>query len=345
MKKWLALVMSIILVVVCSVGCSSPQESITNSKRLETTETSDQQDKGKQTEEKSESWTPEKEIQCIVPFAPGGGSDILTRLLMEHMNLPKPMVAINVEGSAGLIGAEQAAKASADGYTILAHNPMNLIAQGLTGTNDLWSKLTLLSFIVDDWEVVCTNKESGWETVDDLIEAAQKEPGKLKWGVTGSGITLADSMRAMEGLGIDCQLVPYDGGSETRAALLGGHIQIELSTSSDVRSYVESGDVVPLFVIANERCPFLDVPTLLEMGIDVTSGAPRAYFGPPNLDEEIVNFYAKQFYEVCNNEEFIKACEDLGFVVSYVDPEEGRARMEEWFEANEPIFEKEGFGK
>jgi tripartite-type tricarboxylate transporter receptor subunit TctC len=296
-------------------------------------------------EKQTDAWVPTKEIKCIVPFAPGGGSDILTRTIMDHIELPVNMVAINVEGGAGLVGAEQAATSAADGYTILAHNPMNLIAQGLTGTNELWNELTLLAFIVDDWTVVSTNKESGWKTVDDFVEAAKKSPNTIKWGVTGSGITMADSIRALKGLEVECTVVPYDGGADTRAALLGNHIQVELSTSSDIRSYVESGDVIPLFVIGTVRCPFIDVPTLLELGVDVTSGAPRAYFAPPNTDESIVSFYTETFDKLCKDEKFVESCADLGFVVSFVDSKTGTEMMNTWYEANLPIFEEEGMSQ
>ena len=66
-------------------------------------------------------WVPDKEIKCIVPFGPGGGSDILSRTLIEYMDLPVDMVVVNIEGGAGLVGAQETAVAEPDGYTILAH--------------------------------------------------------------------------------------------------------------------------------------------------------------------------------------------------------------------------------
>lgn len=334
MKKGLIFLLILVLVSVAITGCKSEPATETEQNEAEQQE---------ETVSEQASWNPEKEIKCIVPFAPGGGSDILTRTIMKYIDLPVDMVAVNVEGGAGLIGAQETANSKADGYTILAHNPMNLIAQGLTGNNNLWEELTMISFVVDDWTVVSTNTQTGWKSVEDFVSYAKEHPEEVKWGITGSGITMADSIRAMEGLDIDCTIVPYEGGSDTRSALLGNHIQIEVATSSDIRSYVESGDVVPLFVIAPNRCPFLeDVPTLIDLGVNVDSGAPRAYFAPPGLGEDELEYLEGKLEEVCQNEEFVKACEDLGFVVQFVGSEEGTALMKKWYDANLPIFEEYG---
>lgn len=338
MKKILVLMLVMALVF---TGCTSsttkdPDKGVVSEQPSETVQSSNP-------DSVETVWVPEKEIKCIVPFAPGGGSDILTRTIMKFIDLPVDMVAVNVEGGAGLIGAQETAQAKADGYTILAHNPMNLISQGIVGNNNLWEELTMISFIVDDWTVVSTNTQTGWKSIDDLVNYAKDNPGEIKWGITGTGIIMADSIRAMEGLGIDCTIVPYEGGSATRSALLGNHIQIEVATSSDIRSYVESGDVIPLFVIAPNRCPFLEeVPTLIDRGINVDSGAPRAYFAPPGLGKEQLDYLNSKFKEVCRNEEFVKTCADLGFVVQHVGPEEGQELMKKWYDANYPIFVEHG---
>lgn len=335
MKRSLILLLVLTLVVASFIGCSQKAEEVID--KVEEL----QKDKPIETVEAS--WVPEKEIKAIIPFGPGGGSDILTRTIMKYMDLPVDMVALNIEGGAGLIGAQETANAKADGYTILAHNPMNLISQGIAGNNDLWEELTLLSFIVDDWTVVSTNVETGWKSVDDLVDYAKKNPNDIKWGITGTGIIMADSIRAMEGLNIEATIVPYEGGAATRAALLGNHIQIEVATSSDIRAYVESGDVIPLFVIAPNRCPFLEnVPTLIDLGINVDSGAPRAYFAPPGLRQEQLEYFDNKFKEVSENEEFVKACEELGFIVQFVGSKEGTETMQKWYDANLPIFEKYG---
>ena len=313
MKKWSILALLILAIAVCGVAQAE--------------------------------WVPQKEIQCIVPFAPGGGSDILTRKIMEYIDLPFPMVAVNVEGGAGLVGAEQCAQAAPDGYTILAHNPMNLIGQGLTSGRTLWKDLTLLGFVVDDWCVVATNKDTGWKNLDEFVAYAKEHPGEVKWGVTGTGVTMADSYRSAQALGVECNIIPYDGGSATRSALLGNHIQIEMSTSSDIAAYVASGDEIPLFVISTVRCPSLpEIPTMIELGYNIDTGAPRAYYAPANLDPEALAYLEAKLQEVCENESFVQDCANMGFVVRFVGHDEGVERMNQWFDGLKVVFDNLSLG-
>ena len=97
---------------------------------------------------------PTKPVQVIVPFAPGGGSDIITRAIMKYIELPNDqnLVAINVDGASGYIGAQQAANSKNDGYTILAHNPMDLASYSLSKTSDkeLYKEMELICNVVNE---------------------------------------------------------------------------------------------------------------------------------------------------------------------------------------------------
>ncbi len=284
---------------------------------------------------------PEKPITVIVPFAPGGGTDILTRAIQKYF--PHDLVPINIEGASGLVGAQQALNAKPDGYTILGHNPMNLLSQYLAGTTDkaLYKDLKTICYIVDDYTIVTTNKATGWKTWDDVVKAAKAKPGSIKWGVTGAaGQSAADSLRAMKAFGLDIVLVPYDGGAGTRTALLGNHIQIETSTGSDIRKVVESGDVIPLAAISSIRSPFLPkVPTYRELGADVASGAPRAYYAPPGISKENLDKLVAAFKKVSENPEFKTYIKTLGYDVKFVGPAEADKWIEEQHKIFKPLFD------
>ena len=285
-------------------------------------------------------WLPEKDVQCIIPFAPGGGSDLLTRAIMKYVDLNgHTMVGVNVDGGSGLLGAEQAADAKADGYTILAHNAMNILGNGLSGVSDVWEDLVPLGFVVTDWNCLFTNKESGIKSVDDLVAYAKKNPGKLKWGLTNAAITVADSKRAMAGLGIDCTIVPYNGGADSITALLGDHIQLLLATGSECKAYIESGDFVPLFAIGTERCPVIpNTPTLKELGVAVDDSNPRGYYAPKGTPDEAVQFYSKMLKDICENPAFLKDLENIGFTCVYVSADDANAQQLSWYEGLKPYF-------
>jgi tripartite-type tricarboxylate transporter receptor subunit TctC len=86
---------------------------------------------------------PKEPVQVIIPYAPGGGSDILTRAIMKYIEMPQPLVAINIDGAAGMIGAMQAYHAPNKGYNILAHNPMDVVSYSMSGQTEieLWDEL------------------------------------------------------------------------------------------------------------------------------------------------------------------------------------------------------------
>ena len=98
---------------------------------------------------------PSGPITCIVPYAAGGGSDVLTRTIMKYISLPNNvnMVAVNVEGASGYTGCLQAAKSDPDGYTILAHNPMDVVGFTLSGstTEELYKEMELICCVVNDY--------------------------------------------------------------------------------------------------------------------------------------------------------------------------------------------------
>lgn len=291
------------------------------------------------------SWKPTDTVNFIVPFGAGGGSDILTRNMMKYMDLGVDVIATNIEGGAGLVGAQEAAAAEADGLTVLAHNPMNLLGQALTGTSEVWKDLRVLGFVVDDWTTICVKADSDIKTFDDLKALMEAQGENVLWGCTGTGTIYADIIRIFNAIDAKGTIVPYDGGSESRAALLGGHIDVEITTISDATAYIEAGEVRALAVVGSTRSPSQpDVPTLPECGVDVTTGAPRAYFAPAGCTDAQVAYWEGVMKALCENEDFIKDCADAGFTVSFTGAAEGDKIMQEWYDAYAPIFKEYGLG-
>ncbi|NLL62209.1 MAG: tripartite tricarboxylate transporter substrate binding protein [Candidatus Atribacteria bacterium] len=287
---------------------------------------------------------PTNPIRIIIPFNPGGGSDILTRAVDKYLNLEQPRVLIYIPGASGLLGAMETLKAQPDGYTILAHNSNNIVAQYLSDATDimLWRELEPICDIVMDHTVLTTNKMTGWTKFEDALNYAKENPGKLTWGVTGArGLSAVNMLMVQEATGVKYQMVPYDGGAATRTALLGGHIDLETTTVSDARAVIESGDAIPLAVLDDTRSPFLpDVPTLQEIGYDVLAFQPRSYYAPPGTPEAIIKKLAAAFEEVSKEEGFIKDMEELYLVVRFRGPEGSGQVSEDMYNDWKPIFDR-----
>ncbi len=291
---------------------------------------------------------PTSPITIIIPYSPGGGSDILTRTIMDYIELPNDqnLVAVNVDGASGFTGCMQAYSSKNDGYTILAHNHMDVISYTLNGNTDvkLYDELTSICGIVDDFNVLVTSPDTGWTTYEEVIEYVHEHPGEVKVGNTGSvNANMADTIRLLDAMGIrdEVTIVPYDGGAENKTALMGGHIELSVNSCADIRSAIESGDHIPLMTIGDRRAEYLpDTPCTTEVGYDISTTKPRGWFAPAGMDEEQVAVLQEAIQKVCENEEFQQTVLDLGLEVNYVDGAEMKEKVAEWVEDYEPIFEE-----
>ncbi|MDR1933389.1 MAG: tripartite tricarboxylate transporter substrate binding protein [Spirochaetales bacterium] len=290
---------------------------------------------------------PEKPVQCIIPYAPGGGSDVLTRAIMKDLKMAQPLVAVNIEGGSGLVGAYQVFDAKADGYTILAHNPVDLIGFDLGGLSDepLWDELETLAMVVADYNVISTNKFSDWKTIEDVVAWTKANPGqKIKWAVSGArSVNMADTQRIAQALGIfdNITFVPYDGGAGTRKALLGDEARLETTTASEIKALVASGDNIPLLVVSGERIKSQpDLPSTLEKGIDVTTVKWRGYYAPKGTPRAVMDYLENALKEVATNPAFVDFVENnLNFTANFVGGAAAKQQIVKWTEELRPFFE------
>jgi tripartite-type tricarboxylate transporter receptor subunit TctC len=289
---------------------------------------------------------PEKPVQCIIPYAPGGGSDVLTRAIMKDIKMKQPLVAVNIEGGAGLVGANQALDAKPDGYTILAHNPLDLIGFDLGGLSDvkLWAEFETVAMVVADYDVVNTNKASGWKTIEDVVAFVKANPGqKVKWGVSGArSVNMANTQRIARDLGIfdNITFVPYDGGAGTRKALMGDEVRLETATASETKALAASGDTIPLLVMSEKRIkPLPNTPTTVEKGIKVAIAKWRGYFAPKGTPKAALEYLEKALKEVVANSEFVNTVENkLNFTANFVGGADAKAQIAKWREEIAPGF-------
>jgi tripartite-type tricarboxylate transporter receptor subunit TctC len=290
---------------------------------------------------------PDKPIQCIIPYAPGGGSDVLTRTIMKAIKMTQPLVAVNIEGGAGLVGANQVAGAKPDGYTIVAHNPADLIGFDLGGLSDtpLWEELEAIAIVVADHNILSTNKFSGWKTIEDVLSWIKANPRqKIKWAVSGArSVNMADSQRVARALGIfdNITFVPYDGGAGTRKALMGDEVRLETTSASEIKSLVASGDNIPLLVVNDTRIKSLPgVPSTLEKGIAVATAKWRGYYAPKGTPQAALSYLENALREVTTDPDFIDVVENnLNFTVNFVDGAAATRQIDIWVEELRPFFQ------
>ena len=237
---------------------------------------------------------PEKPITLIVPWAPGGSTDIIARAIAEQMSksLGQSVIVENRAGAAGNIGSNLVAKARPDGYTLLvgsmsthAMNPALIPNMPFRGAED-FTPIALVANVVNTMVI---NAAVPATNVRELIAYAKANPGKLAYASAGGGSTnhLAAEM-FMKAAGINMLHVPYKGGAPAVLDTAGNQTQVLFSASTQTLPHVRSGKLRLLAVTEAKRSALLpDVPTLMETLPGLEMSVWYAAFGPPGLPPEL----------------------------------------------------------
>jgi tripartite-type tricarboxylate transporter receptor subunit TctC len=240
---------------------------------------------------------PNKPVRMIVPFAPGGASDFVGRILQPRMSelLGQQVVVENRAGASGNIGMEAAAKSAPDGYTIylgnigtVALNPAVFPKLQVQPTRDF----VAITQVVDVPGVLVVHPDLQAKTVKDIVAIAKAYPGKLNYGSPGAGSQNrleTEVFRKIEGL--DMVHVPYKGGAGPAiAGLVGGETHMMFVTASSAMNHVKSGRLRLIAVTSAKRlAAFPDTPTMAESGYpQLTSGSWQGIFVPAGTPKDVV---------------------------------------------------------
>jgi len=216
---------------------------------------------------------PSRPLRLIVPFAPGGASDIIARIIQPALGTAfgRPIVIDNRAGATGNIGMEAAARAAPDGYTMVLGNAGSTVIN--PGVQTLpWSPtrdLTGVTLVAETPNIVVVNASLPVQTIRELVEYVRARPGALNYGSAGSASQNRLEMEVfMKQQGMQVVNVPYRGGAGPAVnGLIAGDVQVMFVTLPSVLAAVQSGRVRALAVTTAERFPGLpEVPTLLEQG-------------------------------------------------------------------------------
>ncbi|NYT23041.1 tripartite tricarboxylate transporter substrate binding protein [Alcaligenaceae bacterium] len=291
---------------------------------------------GAQTSNTDSQW-PTRSVNIIVPYPPGGATDISARIISKQMekHLKMPFVIVNRPGGGGNVGAQAAVNAPADGYTLLFGTQGLLTANPYLYENmtyDIRKDFVPLGLTYDIPHLLVVNKSVPAQTPQEFVSLAKSKPGEMSYGSSGMGggthlfaeYFLAES-------GIDMLHVPYQGSGPAKTDLVGGRIDAMFDALSSIASLVKSGEVRALAVTSANRHPdFPDIPTLSETvqpGFDTTTwGAMLAPVGtPPAIAEQI----SARLLEVLQDKETQKLLAATGTLALPSTKEETAKKIEE----------------
>jgi tripartite-type tricarboxylate transporter receptor subunit TctC len=248
---------------------------------------------------------PSRTVTIVVPFAPGGGTDIGARLLAVKLGQKwgQSVVVENRTGAGGLIGAEAVAKARPDGYTLLVGNV------GTQSINPWLYKMpydadkafTPISLFAELPFAFVINPQVPAKTPKELIALAKADPDKYTFASSGAGGSPHLTAEIFQSAGgVRLTHVPYKGGGPAMADLMAGHVDMLFASILETSGYVKAGKLRALAVTSAQRSPAMpDVPTLAEMGVpNAESGSWVALLGPAGMPAAMVNKIAADVHEV-----------------------------------------------
>ena len=284
---------------------------------------------------------PAKQIRVIVPFPPGGGNDIVARIVAQKLSerLKQPLVIDNRGGAGGTIGTEMLAKSPADGYTLLINNislAVNATLMPKLGY-DTVKDLAPVSIIGRQPNIVVVTPGLKATTLREFLALARSRAGELNYGTGGIGTAshLATELLQLE-TGTRMNHIPYKGLAPALVDLMGGRIDMIISTMASALPFLESGKLRPLAATTLKRSSFFpQVPTMIEAGVpgyEFTTW--YALVVPAGTPEPVMARLNGELAKLAEDASLKEQFEKQGLEVSHTSAEEARAylraEVEKW---------------
>lgn len=296
---------------------------------------------------------PKRQIELIVPFPPGGPSDAAARIIQPQMSadLGVPVVIVNKSGGGGALGADYVAKARPDGYTLYfaGNTPLTILIAMQPNVRYRLSDFVPIGSTMADFGTIVTRAANPWKTLEEVVDYARKNPGKLDYGSTGVGTLSALSMEIFKmSNGLDITHVPFQGTGPVKNAILGGHVQLaSIGSFSLVAPLLKSGDLIALVTTAPKRLPaYPNVPTMAEKGFpEATLNIWQLLAAPAKTPQSIVERLAKALEKTMRDPAVVAAVEKVGMTVFFHGPEETRRLLESEYQVVNKVVQRLGIGK
>ncbi|MCE0504081.1 MULTISPECIES: Bug family tripartite tricarboxylate transporter substrate binding protein [unclassified Roseivivax] len=263
---------------------------------------------------------PERPVEFIVPWSPGGGSDTLMRIVANNVSpyLGAEMPVINMPGVGGTVGLTEASKREADGYTISQVHE-GLLTATVTGITDLaWSDFEPIALMTASPQFLVANADQPYATFEEFVSYAQENPGEVSIGVTLGGVPHLHAAMIEEAFDLEFNYVGYEGTGERIRALVGGNLDVAIGDISSAGQFVENGDLVFLATGAPERMAQApDVPTFQELGADMELAVTRGIVMPKGAPAEARDGLEAALAELAEDETFVEQVNNAGAEVQF----------------------------
>ena len=256
---------------------------------------------------------PQRTVEVVVPYAPGGGTDNLMRMITgiidENKWSPVPMNVNNRAGGSGAIGYNYLINKKGDANTVAGATPM-IVSGKIEGRlpGDHRDAMTILMIVAIDELMLSVRTESPYKTIDELVKAARAKPGSLTVG--GTATFTEDHIFTYlfeQAAKVKVKYVPFNSGGEVTTALMGGHIDAGVMNPNEIIAQIEAGKARNLAVASKKRLADApDVPTFAEKGYPFYWEQMRGVVGPGNMPPEAVKWWVETLHKVVKTDKWQK---------------------------------------
>lgn len=292
---------------------------------------------------------PEREIEMVIPWNPGGASDITGRIFIDELGkiLKVPVIPVNKPGAGGTLGVTYAHKAKKDGYTILFGSVGHLMGAASVENVifDPINDFVPIAMICGSNYSVFIKGDSPIKTLEDLIGRAKKSPKSVSIGCALKSDVHLNIVIFQKAAGVEFNIVPFKGGAEATTALVGGHVEAGLNITSNFLQFIKSGDVRILAQIGDRRSKYLpDVPTFKEKGLSQAfiDKNWNGLFVPAGVPKPIMDILAAASEKAVQSTELINRMDKVAYSVEYLGATEFRKKVENDYKLIEAFVKELG---
>ena len=276
---------------------------------------------------------PSREIELMIPWSIGGGTDIAFRTFISI--LPKylkvPVMIVNRPGGGAVPGYAEAMQKKPDGYYILAWATPSLTKTHMSVTPYDYQTFDPIINLVNAPCWILVPNDSPFKTLNDFVKAAKEKPGEVTIGNAGAGggthmIALAFEQVA----GVSFNHVPYQGGGPTLVGVMGSHVNSAVLSPPEGVAQLEAGELRCLAIFSKDRLEeFPDIPTAIEQGVDFTLGQWRGLAAPKGTDPAKIKVIHDAFKATMEDPDFLTLAKKAGILLEYKGTEEFTKWVEE----------------
>ena len=266
---------------------------------------------------------PEKPITLIVPWPPGGASDVTPRSLLKTMSeeLKQPVIIVNRPGAAAVVGTLEMERAAPDGYTIGTYSYSQTLTNFTAPNPPSLANVVPVAKVMYSPATLTVNANFPANNLAEFVRYAKANPGKVRSANSGKGASAHIFAEAFDQItGIKETHVPFNGYAPAITAVAGGHIEATCIPVGDVHAMVKAGKLKMLAVAMQERhYLYPNVPTMKELGVNLDTGNWVGFVAPKGVSEEIIAKLDRAIDKALKSPEVVSSWREMGNVTTYLN--------------------------